>query len=128
MASGIYSLTEGATEIGSPAELDRFLEEAESRAESPIAVSVAAHGYRADLLVGYPSSFIHLTPDDLDHPYYVTTGGPEEGGVDFRLQSAFDTWFPARYLIPKESAVAAFREFVQTGALSSAVQWEEYFA
>jgi hypothetical protein len=78
--------------------------------------------------VAHSLSFVHLTPDDLCNPYHVTTGGPEEGGVDFWLQSCYDTWFPARYLVAKESARAAFREFVQTGKLSPIVKWEEYYA
>ncbi len=115
-------------EIESPADLDHFIDAAEARAEFPIAISVNAHGYRADLLVAYPSGFVHLTPEEYGRPYYVTTGGAEEGGVNFWLQSSHHTWFPARYLVAKDSARAAFQEFVQTGKLSSAVRWEEYRA
>jgi hypothetical protein len=125
---GIWSCEHPSVEIESTADLDRFIDNADFGAGFPVAISIEAHGYRADLLVAHSLSFVHLTPDDLSNPYYVTVGGPEEGGVDFWLQSCHHTWFPASYLVAKASAREAFREFVQTGTLSPIVKWEEYYA
>ena len=128
MTSGVWSETESAVHISSVADLDRFVDFAEAKAERPSAISVEIHGYRVDLLVGHEKSFVHMTPEDSAHPYHVTTGGPREGGLDFWLYSWHHTWVEGRHLVPKMLAREAFREFFLTGRLSSAVEWEEYFA
>jgi hypothetical protein len=128
MATGTWSETEPSVDIASVDDLDRFIDFAEAHAEMPIAISVDVHGYRVDLLVGHEKSFVHMTPDDLDQPYHVTIGGPLEGGVDFWLHSLHHTWFKGRHLISKAAAREAYRLFFQTGQLSPAVGWEQYFA
>ena len=128
MTSGIWSETEPSVSIDSVDDLDRFVDFAEAKADKPTAISVEIHGYRVDLLVGHEKSFIHMTPDDLAQPYHVTIGGPPGGGVNFWLHAWHHTWFENRHLVPKALARGAFRLFFQTGQLSPAVEWEEYFA
>lgn len=129
MLSGVWSETEPSVDIASADDLDRFIDQAESVCERPTAISVEAHGYRADLLVGHDRSFVHLTPDDpARQPYHVTVGEDTEGGVDFWLHGWHHTWFEARHLVPKELAREAFREFVRSGTLSAVVRWEPYSA
>jgi len=128
MTRGVWSITEPEVNIESIDDLDRFVNEAEARVERPTAVSVDVHGYQVDLLVGHDRSFVHLTPEDQDQPYYVTIGGTEDGGVDFWLHAWHHTEFENRHLVPKEIAREAFREFFRSGTLSQAVEWEQYFA
>jgi hypothetical protein len=128
MTSGTWSETEPSIAIDSVEELDRFVDFAESKTQRPTAVSVDVHGYRVDLLVGHEKSFVHMTPDDRSQPYHVTIGGLSEDGIDFWLHSWHHTWFENRHLIAKPLAREAFREFFQTGRLSPAVEWEDYFA
>lgn len=129
MVNGVWSETEPSVGIESADDLDRFIDHAEATCERPTAISVEAHGYRADLLVGHDLSFVHLTPDDPDRqPYHVTVGGPGGSGVDFWLHSWHHTWFEARHQVPKQLAREAFREFVLSGTLSEVVGWEQYTA
>jgi hypothetical protein len=129
MVSGVWSETEPAVEIESVDDLNRFIDHADAVCQRPAAISVEAHGYRVDLLVGHEQSFVHLTPDDPDHqPYHVTVGGAAEGGLDFWLHSWHHTWVEARHLVPKQLAREAFCEFVRSHTLSPVVQWEQYTA
>jgi hypothetical protein len=129
MATCKWSETEPSVEIFSVEDLDRFVAMAEAHSERPTAISVEVHGYRADLLVGHDQSFVHLTPDDSDrHPYYVTVGSGGDCNVDFWLHGWHHTEFEGRHLVPKTLGREAFRDFFQSGKLSSAVEWEEYFA
>jgi hypothetical protein len=129
MFSGVWSETEPSVNIESVDDLDRFIDQAETMCERPSAISVEAHGYRADILVGHEKSFVHLTPDDPDRqPYHVTVGGESEGGLDFWLHSWHHTWVEARHLVPKQVAREAFREFFRSGRLSPVVEWEQYTA
>jgi Immunity protein Imm1 len=128
MVKAIYSDQEPPVEIETVADLDQFVEEAELRSTIPIAISLDVHGYRADFLVGHAQSFIHLTPDEYGQTNHVTVGGPTEGTVEFWLQGSHHTEFEARHLVDKASARAAFREFFQSGRLSTTVQWEQYYA
>jgi immunity protein Imm1 of predicted polymorphic toxin system len=129
MAKGVWSDSEPAVEIDSVADLERFIDEAEARCGRPVAVSVDAHGYTADLLVGHEMSFVHLRPSgEPPRRYFVTVGGIEEGMVEFWLQTNHHTEFEARHLVPKVEAREVFIAFFQTGARSSRVQWEEYSA
>jgi hypothetical protein len=128
MARAVRSDEEDPVEVRTVADLDKFIEHAESRAARPVAISIDAHGCRADILVGYHLSFVHLSPDEPGRPYHVTVGGPPEGGVDFWLHSLHHTWFEARHLIQKDAARQALREFFVSGRLSTTVQWENYTA
>jgi hypothetical protein len=129
MVSGVWLETEPTVGIASVDDLDRFIDHAEARCERPTAISVEAHGYRADLLVGHDRSFVHLIPDDPDRrPYHVTVGEAVGSGVDFWLHGWHHTEFEARHLVPKQLAREAFREFVRSGMLSSVVRWEQYTA
>jgi hypothetical protein len=129
MLRGVWSEDEPSTGIESADDLNRFIDHAEAVCRRPAAISVEAHGYRADLLVGHDQSFVHLTPEDPNlHSYHVTVGCTVEGGLDFWLHSWHHTWIDARHLIPKQLAREAFFEFVQSGKLSVAVQWEQYSA
>jgi hypothetical protein len=129
LAIGIWSEVESLVEIESVDDFDRFIDRTSAASARPTAISVKAHGYRADLLVGHRFSFVHLTPDDPEaNSYFVTVGRTGERGVDFWLHSSHHTWFDGRHLVPTEHARAAFREFFQSGRLSSAVEWEQYSA
>ena len=129
MVSGVWSETEPSVDIASADDLERFIDHAGSVCQRPTAISVEAHKYRADLLVGHDQSFVHLTPDDPDRqPYHVTVGELDAGTVEFWLHSWHHTCFDARHLVPKQLAREAFREFIQSGTLSSAVSWEQYSA
>jgi hypothetical protein len=75
MTIGKWSENAPPVVIDSIDDLDRFVEFAESKAEVPTAISVEVHGYRVDLLVGHEKSFVHMSPEDLAHPYHVTIGG-----------------------------------------------------
>ncbi len=128
MTYGTWSETEPSVKIGTIDDLDRFVDNAEAKAEFPIAVSIEVHGYHANLLVGHGKSFVHLSPLDPDQPYFVTIGGSSDDGVDFWIHSWHHTWFESRHLVDKALAREAFREFFRSGKLSSLVQWEEYTA
>jgi hypothetical protein len=128
MTNGTWSEDEPPVDIASVDDLERFIDFAEKIAEMPTAISVKVHGYRVDLLAGHNLSFVHLTPDDHDKPYYVTVGGPAKEGVDFWLHSWHHTWFENRHLVPKALAREAFRVFFETGHFSPVVKWEQYFA
>jgi hypothetical protein len=129
MVSGRWSETEPSVAIESVDDLDRFLDFAEASSEHPTAVSVEVHGYGVDILVGHDTSFVHMTPEDPDqHPYYITVGKTSDGYLDFWLYSWHHTQIESRHLIPKALAREAFREFFQTGRLSTAVEWEQYEA
>lgn len=129
MAVGVWSEGEPSVEIESIDDLERFIDHAAAASERPTAISVEVHQYRADLLVGHPYSFVHLTPDDPDaKPYFVTVGRTGERGVDFWLHAWHHTWFDGRHLVPPQVAREAFREFFRSGRLSAAVDWEEYSA
>jgi Immunity protein Imm1 len=129
MLIGVWSEVEPSVEIESADDLNRFIDHAEAMCQCPTAISVEAHGYRADLLVGHDQSFVHLTPEDSDlHSYQVTVGGSGEGRLDCWLHSWHHSEIEARHLIPKQLAREAFCEFVQSGKLSASVQWEQYAA
>ena len=128
MTRGTWSDVEPSVVIDSIDELERFVDFAESKAAVPTAISVEVHGYQVDLLVGHEQSFVHMTPNDLAHPYHVTLGEESEGGVDFWLHSSHHTWFENRHLVAKPLAREAFRIFFETGCLSPFVKWEDYFA
>ena len=128
MPFGKYSETEPAVEINSLDELDRFVDGFEAGCQFPVAISVEVHGYRVDLLVGHRLSFVHLTPEDFERPYFVTIGDGSEPAVDFWLLSQHHTWFEGRHLVPKPIARQAFREYFEAGRLSSQARWEEYHA
>lgn len=129
MTYGTWSETEPSVKIETIDDLDRFVEYAEAQAEFPIAVSIEAHGYHADLLVGHDKGFVHLSPLDPVQPYFVTVGGPsDDSGVDFWLHSWHHTEFEGRHLVDKTLAREAFREFFRSGKLSSVVEWEQYTA
>ncbi len=128
MASGTWSESEPSVTIDSIEDLDRFVDFSESRVEMPTAISVDAHGYRVDLLVGYERSFVHMTPDDLHQPNHVTIGGPSEGVVDVWLHSWHHSQFENRHLVANALAREAFREFFRTGRLSAAVEWEHNYS
>jgi hypothetical protein len=126
---GVWSDVEPAVCIDSVDALDRFIDHVEARSQFPTAISVEAHAYQADLLVGHGDSFIHLTPDDPDrHRYFVTVGDPRDGGLDYWLHSLHHTWIESRHLISKEMAREAYREFVLSGTRTDRVNWEEYRA
>ena len=128
MALAYSSESAGPVEINSVDELHRFLDEAESQARFPTAVTIEAHDYRADLLVGHASSFVHLTPLTEDAPYFVTVGDAMDGMVDFWLLGVHHTQFECRHLVPRSSARQALAEFLVTGRRSSVLCWEEYSA
>jgi len=129
MLNGVWLEVEPSVEIESADDLNRFIDHVEAVCQYPTAISVEAHGYRADLLVGYDQSFVHLLPEEPDlHPYHVTVGGTGEGDLDYWLHSWHHSGIEARHLIPKQLAREAFCEFVQSGKLSAAVQWEQYSA
>ena len=129
MISGVWSETEPSVDIESVDDLDCFIDYAEAKSERPTAISFEAHGYRADLLVGHEKSFVHLSPDDPDQrPYFITVSGAVEDGLDFWLHSWHHTWMDGRHLVSKALAREAFREFFQTGELTSVVGWEQYTA
>jgi hypothetical protein len=109
-------------------DLERFIDDSEACCRLPVAVSVTAHGHRADLLVGHVKSFVHLSPEAVGEPYYVTVGEPAEGHVDFWLHSNHHTQFESRHLVDKAAARAAFVEFFATGRRSASVLWESYDA
>lgn len=123
-----WSDSEPPRQIEKAEDLDRIIDECEGRCEFPIAISLDAHGYRADLLVGHAQSFVHLTPHADGEPYFVTVGEPIAGLVDFWLHVNHHTQFEARHLVAKAAARAAFVEFFRTGKRSSAVRWERYEA
>jgi hypothetical protein len=87
MTSGKWSENEPSVAIDSVDDLDCFVDFVESKAKVPTAISVDVHGYRVDLLVGHEKSFVHMSPEDLSHPYHVTIGGDSDGVVDFCLHS-----------------------------------------
>jgi hypothetical protein len=129
LATGIWSELEPHVAIESLQDLERFIDHATAVAECPTAVSVEAHGSRADLLIGHHLSFVHITPHDPDaNPYHVTVGHADERGVDFWLHGCHHTWFDGRHLVSPELAREALREFFRSGGLSNAVEWEEYSA
>ncbi|MBW3542623.1 MAG: hypothetical protein KY476_20360 [Planctomycetes bacterium] len=116
-------------DIASVDDLNRFIDHAEAKCERPAAISVEAHGYRADLLIGHDKSFVHLTPEAPEHqPYHVTVGGVGEGGLNYWLHSWHHSWIECRHLIPKHLAREAFCEFFRSGELTPLVQWEQYTA
>jgi hypothetical protein len=128
MTSGKWSENEPSVAIDSVDDLDCFVDFVESKVKLPTAISVDVHGYRVDLLVGHEKSFVHMSPEDLSHPYHVTIGNQSAGVVDFWLHSAHYTQFENRHLVGKGLAREAFRVFFETGCLSPAVEWEDYFA
>lgn len=123
-----WSDAEPSRRIERADELERFIDECEDRSEFPVAISLDAHGYRADLLVGHERSFVHLAPETEGAPYFVTVGDPTEGVVDFWFQLNHHTQSEARHFVEKAAARAAFVEFFRTGERSSAVRWERYEA
>lgn len=128
MTHGKWSETEPPVSIETVDDLNRFLDFVEAKVERPTAVSIESHGYRADLLLGHDKSFVHLSPDDLDEPYFVTVGGSSDGSVEFWLHSWHHTEFEGRHLVEKALARTAFREFFRSGKLSPVVEWEQYMA
>ena len=128
MTSGTWSVTEPTVNIETVDDLDKFVEFADSKAKMPTAISVEIHGYRVDLWVGHDKSFVHMTPNELSHPYHVTVGGTLTGGLEFWLHSTHHSWFENRYFVDKQLAREAFRFFYLTGHLSPTVEWEDYFA
>ncbi len=129
MTSGTWSGFEPSMDIDSVDDLDRFVEYAEGTCARPTAITIDAHGYRVDLLVGHDKSFIHMTPEDFDdRPYFVTLGDLTGDGLDYWLHSWHHSWIDSRHLVDKSLAREAFREFFRTGKLSTGVKWEEYTA
>jgi hypothetical protein len=128
MTYGTWSETEPSVRIDTVDDLYRFVDFVEAKVERPTAVSIAAHGYCVDLLVGYVKSFVHLSPDDPDQPYFVTVGNSSDDSVEFWLHSWHHTEVEGRHLVEKALAHAAFREFFRSGELSPAIEWEQYTA
>ena len=127
MVTGTWSETQSSIDLPTVDDLDRFVDFAEANVDRPTAISIDMQGYRVDFLVGYESSFIHMTPED-EKPYHVTIGGPTQGTVNFWLHASHHTEFENRHLVPKTLAREALREFFRTGLLSTVVKWEQYLA
>lgn len=128
MPRAIWSDRERDVDVETVADLESFIDENEARARFPVAISVMAHGYRADLLVGHAQSFVHLSPDAEGDRYFVTVGESAGGSVDFWFHTNHHTQFEARHLIDNAAARAAFVEFFATGRRSTTVRWERYAA
>jgi hypothetical protein len=129
MTYGTWSETEPSVRVETIDDLDRFVDFAEGKVERPTVITVDVHGYRADILVGHDKSFVHLSPEEPNRPYFVTIGGSsDDGGVDFWLHSWHHTEIESRHLVEKTLAREAFREFFRLGKLSSVVEWEQYTA
>ena len=128
MAKGTYSDAETPVDLQTVEDLDRFLDGCEARSAVPVAVSVHAHGHRADILVGHARSLVHLAPDEAGSPYFITVGESTPGLIDVWLHGQHHTQFEVRHLVAKEPAREAMREFFEAGTRSSAVRWERYDA
>jgi hypothetical protein len=84
------------------------------------------HGYEVLLGLGLLESFVHVERESGEPPYLVTLGDPAaEGELAFYLHEEHHTEIPRRYLISTSEALRIVREFFETGARSTSVEWEE---
>jgi hypothetical protein len=108
-------------------ELDKLLDKIATNCQPnhPISVRLEAHGFKADILLGLPESFVYL--DEVNPTrYFVTMGDSSvEGVLGFYFLEQHHTEFERRHLIPAATARRVLREFYETGLRSTCVEWEE---
>jgi hypothetical protein len=85
VAKAVWSDSEPEVEVNDEDRLAQLIDYADVNSEVPTTVSIEIHGYRSDLLVGHPMSFVHMSPDDKEGAYFITLGG-ERRTVRFLAQ------------------------------------------
>jgi hypothetical protein len=92
----------------------------------PFIVDVIVHGYEVSLGLGLPESFVHITAESGQPPYFITVGQSSAPGVvAFYLHGAHHTEIARRNLISTPDAIRVIREFLERGERSATVEWEE---
>jgi len=122
------SETEPAVTIENCLELDQALHQAELHctAEHPTVVYLCAHGHRLGIGLGLPDSFVSIQCcETTPRPSLITVGETQakQGAVFFFLGGR-SAEIPRRNLLTATKARAVLREFFETGARSTSVNWQ----
>lgn len=105
-------------------QLDRLA--CQCNGEYPSVVRLSAHGYEVEVGLGCSESFVRIEHESGMPPYFATLGDPRaEGEVAFYLFGDHPTGILRRNLIPMPKARQILREFFETGARSTDVEWEK---
>jgi hypothetical protein len=110
-------------------DLDAILDRAERDAarDRPNIVAIEVRGVEVTVGLGAGLSFVQIQPlEGGDGPCWISVGDEEDGGVTVFFQLAADhSPMRNRWMIPREVARAAVREFVRSGLRSVAVRWRD---
>jgi immunity protein Imm1 of predicted polymorphic toxin system len=118
-------------ETRSIAELDAAIADATEeavQAKRPNIVFVEApNGNSISLVVGDVETVLGFTYAHNDPPYYMSKGATEgvEPVLTAYVASLHHTEFPRRSVIPLADGMRAIHEFVVSGELPTAIEWEE---
>lgn len=104
--------------------LDRLSAEYVGKPILVVVESLEGHGVFT-IAVGGNLSLSAYQGASGDPPYYSSVGQPDASGIVQFGCMGESTEIPSRKLIPCRVAREAVRVFLQTGAMDSAVQWEE---
>ncbi len=125
-----WSTEEPAITVRTRQELDQAVHKIAARcpAKRPVIVALYAHGYEIGIGLGLPESFVnvksweHGTPESC----LITVGdGRAKRGAVFFFLNTQATEIPQRNLIPVTQARQIIREFFETGARSTSIEWEQ---
>jgi immunity protein Imm1 of predicted polymorphic toxin system len=122
---------EPQTETHSIVELDAAIASATEEAvitKRPNIVFVEApNGNSISLVVGELETVLGFTYAHNNPPYYVSKGIAEgiEPVLTAYVALSHHTEFPRRSVIPWADGIRALHEFVESGELPAAIEWEE---
>jgi hypothetical protein len=104
------------------------LHRAELRCASqhPIVVSLHVHGHRLGIGLGLPDSFVSIERcEPAPGPAFISIGEPRaDQREDLFLLGWHRAVIPQRNLLPATQARKILREFFETGARSTEIEWE----
>jgi hypothetical protein len=105
--------------------LDRLHEEHQDVQPILATVESTSNGDSLAIGLGRPQSVLTFVPGSGDPPYFSSVGDGEGDEVlEFSFMGDLSE-IPVRNAVPIAVARQAMREFIETGALSKKVRWEQ---
>lgn len=124
-----WSRAPNAVEVCDAIELDRLIDEVIRLkcVDYPTMIEIHANGYRLEMAVGLPESFVQVSPESGGSPYFVAVSDKNTTSndtFDFFLQG-YHTEIPCRNVVPATVARALCRAFLITGNIPKSIGWDE---
>jgi len=117
----------GTVPVDSIDDLDRRLAELAKEAKSRpfIAELIATNGNCVSMGLGREESVLSWVQASKDPPYYASKGNPKAEGTIVFFYGGDWSDFPRWSTVSATDALAAMREFFETGERPTTVEWEE---